>query len=252
MPKKKYTLKNNFFLRRIWHWFWKKEQIKLFEAVGILLALGALYLDWSSVQHWTRARTLLHNQLESFNDDYTDKILIATIQLEESSTRILLKREKTDNTSRLWDEPSIRGRWMMRTDYQIEHIENILRQLDVIEQPLGLSPNEDKELMKAGFLVLVRDLRATIDPSLEQQVGLPVPDTRKLSEDEAVVYYNRFNSLIKSLRRAAATIGNNINEKSNRYSSYYKTVIVIGFLLNIVAKFREWWLEKKAPRLVRK
>ena len=119
------------------------KNLKLIEAVGLLLAFTAWSLDWSAVQRWNSGISSLRASIDSIQLAYATSHTSRVVQLEAAVTRATqsssgVAEDALSNYATAWRSAEVRSKWLSRASNDLVLIENLSRSLTTADKDLVL------------------------------------------------------------------------------------------------------------------
>jgi hypothetical protein len=225
-----------------------RKNTKLLEAIGLLLAFTAWWLDWSAVQHWNSSISSLRSSIESIQFAYATSHNSCVVQLEAAVTRAT-NRELVDsndplaNYAKAWSSAEVRCKWLDRISNNIILIENLSLILK----------SADTDLVHTFTLFKVReiekgltDLKSRIKASLTaDSPTIPSPD--KLRGRVAGTIDSDFRKLHAEMSSVLSETFSSLNQTKGSREWLYRLMFAVGAILFFVTKLIEWWGENTEP-----
>jgi hypothetical protein len=238
---------------------------KLINGFGVLLVLGAWFLEWNSMNYWKRAVEEFYHNVGELSR-MSSQIAISSEIREEASIARAVRYESSDPVNPFhffelaWKNPEVRYEWIRdtvsATEVQvtlIELVEGTLKehgmlipddlsaqkvQLRELKQAILKGLNDTSRKRLAGSSVFPSDSENSSYLVMNQDKGLLV-DPSRLEASEALRINGNLQALQTNLSRPVNQVASALRDRSEKASHRHKWVFALGSILLLTAAFLE-------------
>jgi hypothetical protein len=228
-----------------------RATLKLLEAVGLVLALGAWALEGSLVRQFEQAGDDLRGSIASVQDAYNTAHTSSVVQLEAAVSRAVAGDTVTalgPNTyyAAAWASPEVRAKWAHRTIQDLRLLRNLFSVLQTHQREYGLPTRSSLVSFSRQLEAREAAFRSAMDSTIGPDAGPPTPDIRKMPGRDAGAFDRNLYSLHAEMAPIVSATFMSMHRRTRVWSTLFRVLFTIGSVLLIAAKILEWRVERRA------